>query len=214
MCDIGCGYGAPARLWADEYGASVTGFTVSQAQHAYAQRQPGEGTTPDIRLQDFLANDLPTASVDAAVAVESLTHMADPAGSMREVARVLRPGGRFAARVWMAASTPPDWARRHLLAPIRTEGRLSGLPTAAEVRRWADGVALTVEQLEDVTPSVRRTWTVLRRFVQALVTDPALLRFPLDATEAERVFARTLSRIWLAQHLGVLRYGWVVARRE
>jgi tocopherol O-methyltransferase len=115
----------------------------------------------------------------------------------------------------MAAPSPPDWARHHLLDPICTEGRLSGLPTATAVRNWAEGAGLTVERLDDVTPLVRRTWTVvLRRFVRALVTDPAVLRFLLDATEAERVFARTLPRIWLAQHLGVLRYGWLVASRQ
>ena len=215
VCDIGCGYGAPARLWAAEYGAAVTGFTVSSAQHAYAQRRSVEGPTPDIRLQDFLTNELPSESVDAAVAIESLTHMADPEGAVREAARVLRPGGRFVACVWMAPPSPPDWARRHLLDPICTEGRLSGLPRAAAVRGWAEGAGLTVERLDDVTPLVRRTWTVvLRRFARALVTDPAVLRFLLDATEAERVFARTLPRIWLAQHLGVLRYGWLVAARQ
>ena len=215
VCDIGCGYGAPARLWAAEYGASVTGFTVSEAQHAYAQRTFVEGPRPDIRLQDFLANDLPTASMDAAVAVESLTHMADPAGAVREAARVLRPGGRFVACVWMMAPAPPDWARRHLLDPICSEGRLLGLPTATAVRNWAEGAGLTVERLDDVTRFVRPTWTVvLRRFARALVTDPAVLQFLLDATETERVFARTLPRILLAQHLGVLRYGWLVAARQ
>ena len=215
VCDIGCGYGAPARLWADEYGASVTGFTVSEAQHAYAQRRAVKGPRPDIRLRDFLTNELPSESVDAAVAIESLTHMDDPAGAVREAARVLRPGGRFVACVWMAAPSPPDWACRHLLDPICTEGRLSGLPTAADVRDWVEGTELTVERLDDGTARVRRTWTVvLRRFARALVTDPAVLRFLLDATEAERVFARTLPRIWLAQHLDVLRYGWLVASRQ
>lgn len=215
VCDIGCGYGAPARLWATEYGASVIGFTVSAAQHAYAERQSVAGPRPELRLQDFLMNELPQASVDAAVAVESLTHMAHPGRAVREAARVLRPGGRFVACVWMAAPSPPGWVRRHLLNPICTEGRLSGLPTAAQVRAWVEGADLTVERLDNVTPLVRRTWTVVcRRFLRVLVTDPALVRFLLDATEAERVFARTLPRIWLAQHLGALRYGWLVASRQ
>jgi len=215
VCDIGCGYGAPARLWAAEYGASVTGFTVSKGQHAYAERRSVEGPSPDLRLRDFLDNELPSESVDSAVAVESLTHMEKPAAAVQEAARVLRPGGRLVACVWMAAPSPPGWARRFLLDPICTEGRLSGLPTAATVRGWAEGAGLTVERLDDVTARVRPTWTVvLRRFIHALFTDPAVLRFLLDAAEAERVFARTLPRIWLAQHLGVLRYGWLVASRQ
>jgi tocopherol O-methyltransferase len=214
VCDIGCGYGAPARLWAAEYGASVTGYTVSAAQHDYARRQPVRGPAPTYRLQDFLDNNRPAESADAAVAIESLTHIVDPPAAVREAARILRPGGRFVACVWMAAPNPPAWARRLLLNPIRADGRLSGLPTVRTLHRWATQAGLRVDRLDDVTPFVRPTWTVvLRRFVRALGSDPALWRLLLDAAESERVFARTLPRIWAAQRLGVLRYGWLVATR-
>jgi tocopherol O-methyltransferase len=215
VCDVGCGYGAPARLWAAEYGAEVTGFTVSQAQKAVAEQQLVAGPAPEYRLQDFLSNDDPDGAYDAVVAIESLTHIRDQPGTLREAARLLRPGGRLVACVWMAEPSPSSWRRRHLLAPIVEEGRLSGLPTAAELHDWTTAAGLTVERLDDVTPLVRRTWTVvLRRFLGALFTAPAVLRILLDASESERVFARTLPRIWLAQHLGVLRYGWLVATWE
>ena len=214
VCDIGCGYGAPARLWAAEYGASVTGFTVSPAQHAYARRQPVGGPQPTYLLRDFLDNGRPDGSADAAVAIESLTHIAHPAAAVREASRLLRPGGRFVACVWMAAPAPPAWARRWLLDPICENGRLSGLPTAQTVHRWATRAGLRVERLDDVTRAVRRTWSVvLRRVAWALATDPAARHLLFDRGESERVFARTLPRIWLAQHLGVLRYGWLVATK-
>jgi tocopherol O-methyltransferase len=192
----------------------VVGYTVSEVQRDYATRQSVKGPPPEYRLQDFRANDLPSGAVDAAVAVESLTHIQDPAAAVQEVGRILRPGGRFVACVWMAAPAPSDWARRHLLDPIRREGRLSELPTATTLSRWATEAGLSVERLDDVTSLVRRTWTiVLRRVAGAVLTDPATRRLLLDPTESERVFARTLPRIWLAQHLGVLRYGWLVARQ-
>lgn len=215
VCDVGCGYGAPARLLAREYGAEVTGFTVSEAQHAYAEAQAVEGPSPEYRLQDFLDNDLSDDAFEAVVAIESLTHIRDQPGLLRETARLLRPGGRLVACVWMADPAPSPWQRRHLLAPIVEEGRLSGLPTATDLHRWARAAGLTVERVDDVTTCVRRTWTVvIRRFLRALVTDPAVLRTLLDASESERVFAGTLPRIWLAQRVGALRYGWLVATRE
>lgn len=215
VCDVGCGYGAPARLWASEYGAEVTGFTVSAAQKAFAEQQSVDGPMPTYRLQDFLDNDQADDRFDAVVAIESLTHIRDQSGVLRETARLLRPGGRFVACVWMADSSPSAWQRRHLLDPIVEEGRLSGLPTAPDLHRWTTDAGLTVEKLDDVTPLVRWTWTVvIRRFVRALFTDPAVLRTLFDSSESERVFARTIPRIWLAQHLGVLRYGWLVATRE
>lgn len=215
VCDIGCGYGAPARLWAEAYGAHVTGYTVSEAQAAFARQQPVEGPEPEYRLQDFLENDLPGASVDAAVAIESLTHIRTPPDVFTEVARILRPGGWFVACVWIASQSTSHWGCRFLLDPIQEEGRLSSLPTEAQLRRWATRSGFTVERLDDVTPLVRKTWSVvLRRFLGALFTDPGVIRTLMDATESERVFARTIFRIWIAQKIGALRYGWLVATRD
>lgn len=214
VCDVGCGYGAPARLWAREYGAEVTGFTVSEAQKTFADRQSSEGPAPTYRLQDFLANDLPDRSFDAVVAIESLTHIRDQQAVLREAERLLDVGGRFVACVWMASSSPSPWQRRYLLDPIVDEGRLSGLPTATELNRWTRQAGLTVERLDDVTGLVRRTWSVvLRRALYALLTDSSVLSTLVDDSTPDRVFARTIFRIWLAQHIGTLRYGWVVARR-
>src|SRR6516165_5194994 len=36
VCDVGCGYGATARVLARDYGARVTALTISEAQHEYA----------------------------------------------------------------------------------------------------------------------------------------------------------------------------------
>ena len=45
VVDIGCGYGATARLLAEELGAEVTGMTISEAQHTIAvARCAGTGT--------------------------------------------------------------------------------------------------------------------------------------------------------------------------
>lgn len=215
VCDVGCGYGAPARLWAREYGAEVLGFTVSNSQFVYAQQQFTDGPTPMYRLQDFLANDLPDGSMDAVVAIESLTHIADQPEVFQEASRLLRPGGRVVMCVWMAPQSVPAWAHHSLLEPICEEGHLTGLPTAGDLHRWAIEGGLEVDRLDDVTSLVRRTWSiVLGRFGRALVTDPAVLATIRDPSVPESTFALALLRVWVAQHMGFLRYGWLVATAD
>ena len=36
VCDIGCGYGASARIFNQQYGAKVTGITISKKQYECA----------------------------------------------------------------------------------------------------------------------------------------------------------------------------------
>ncbi len=214
VCDVGSGYGAPARVFAEDYGAHVTAFTVSDAQHAYAESQIVEGPRPDYRLQDVRANDVPDASIDAVVLIESLSHIDGGSGVLHEAARMLRPGGRLVVCAWLAAEDPPGWARRWLLDPIRDEGRLAALPTASTLRTWTRNAGLTVERFDDVSRQVQRTWSVvIGRALRALATDRDVQRFLLDSSEPDRIFARTVLRLWLAYRIGALRYGWLVATR-
>jgi ubiquinone/menaquinone biosynthesis C-methylase UbiE len=97
VLDFGCGYGGKAaelahRLPSAKVIATDIGDKKMQKARAYAQSR-------GIRNVSFLAcgqAELPLAgeSVDAVVSHDVLEHVQDPAVSMRELHRVLRPGGR------------------------------------------------------------------------------------------------------------------------
>jgi cyclopropane-fatty-acyl-phospholipid synthase len=54
VLEIGCGWGALAECSAREFGATVTGVTLSSEQLAWAQeRLSGAGLVGDLRLQDY-----------------------------------------------------------------------------------------------------------------------------------------------------------------
>lgn len=214
--DIGCGYGATAHL-AAQRGARVTGLTLSEAQAQVARQRPAPAASaaPTVLVRDWLRNDLPGASFDAAWAIESTTHMPDRPRVFEEVARVLRPGGRFAMCVWMAGPAPRAWEVRHLLEPICREGRLAGLGTAAENFGWLRDAGLVVEREEDWSLAVAPTWGIItRRVARGLLTDARYRRYLRDSSHRDRAFVLTIPRLALAYQTGAIRYGLFVARTE
>ncbi len=213
VCDIGCGYGATARMLAAEYGAEVTGITVSPAQFHYAQTQAAPGVS--MVLGDWLHNPLEDAGFDAAIAIESSEHMPDIGEFFRQASRVLRPGGRLVVCSWLAHPRASATQRRLLLEPICREGRMSQIGTFAEYRRLFQQNGLTVEQEEDVSQAVKRTWPVCAaRFTGRLLRQPRYLRFLANRHRRNRVFALTIFRLWLAFETGAMRYGILTGTRQ
>ena len=71
MLEIGCGWGALAETAATEFGARVTGVTLSTEQLAFAQermRHSGVDATVDLRLQDY--RDIADGPFDAIASIE------------------------------------------------------------------------------------------------------------------------------------------------
>jgi SAM-dependent methyltransferase len=100
VLEIGCG-SAPCARWLRRAGAEVVGLDLSGGMLARAA-ELGRSTGVAVPLvqADAAALPLADASVDVVCsAYGGLPFVADADGVLREVARVLRPGGRFAASV-------------------------------------------------------------------------------------------------------------------
>lgn len=89
LLDVGCGGGAHALAFAAQ-GWSVTGVDVSGPQLELAR---GRGV--DVIQADAEALPFEDASFDAGVSMFTHTDVGDFAAVLREVARVVRPGGRL-----------------------------------------------------------------------------------------------------------------------
>jgi cyclopropane-fatty-acyl-phospholipid synthase len=95
VLEIGCGWGAVAEMAAREFGAQVTGITLSTEQLAEAQaRNAGFAGQVDLRLQDY--RDVDDAPFDAIVSIE----MFEAVGRawwptyFQALRRLLAPGAR------------------------------------------------------------------------------------------------------------------------
>lgn len=95
VVDLGSGTGLSTRLWADD-ADEVIGIEPNDEMRQVAEAS-SVGLT-NVRYQKGLsiATGLPDASVEIVTASQSL-HWMEPTGTFAEIARLLRPGGVFAA---------------------------------------------------------------------------------------------------------------------
>lgn len=95
ILDAGCGDGVYS-VAAAARGARVTGVDLAEDMLALArERSAAQGVKVDWRRGDVLSLPFPDASFDLAIAVTLLCLVADPRRAVRELARVLVPGGRL-----------------------------------------------------------------------------------------------------------------------
>ena len=98
-------------------------------------RQKWPGLAFEVGDAENLAE--PDQSCDAAVMNFGLHHLARPEAALRHIARVLKPGGRFAFTVW---APPADSAgHRIMLGALNAHGTMDvGLPDGPPLFRFAD----------------------------------------------------------------------------
>ncbi|MEI8153148.1 MAG: methyltransferase domain-containing protein [Hyphomicrobiales bacterium] len=98
--DIGCGNGAfTEAIMAHGAPAETVGIDPSEGQLAYARNRPG---AKGAQFRVAGAQELPFAdnSFDAATMALVISFVPDPLQAVREMARVVRPGGSIAAYMW------------------------------------------------------------------------------------------------------------------
>jgi SAM-dependent methyltransferase len=128
VLDVACGTGVLAREAARRVGhdGSVTGIDRNEGMLAVARRQ-----TPAIQWQNGVAEALPAASeaFDTVVCQFGLMFFDDRAAALKEMWRVLRPGGGLAVAVWDDLEHSPGYAAMVVLLD-----RLFGKRIADELR--------------------------------------------------------------------------------
>ncbi len=100
ILDIGTGTGWAARL-AARRGAHVTGIDIAREMLSAAE-ELSEGTAPRPDFQHASAESLPfkDAAFDGIISTYGVIFAEAPSRAIAEMARVLRPGGRFALATW------------------------------------------------------------------------------------------------------------------
>jgi len=104
VLDVACGTGLVALPAAEAVGPQghVTGIDISGEMLHAAQRSADERGLSNVSFARMDAEqlDLPDASFDVVTCALGLMYVPDPAEAVREMRRVLKPGGRMVIAVW------------------------------------------------------------------------------------------------------------------
>ncbi|OYT70484.1 MAG: 3-demethylubiquinone-9 3-O-methyltransferase [Chloracidobacterium sp. CP2_5A] len=165
VLDIGCGGGFLSNELA-RAGFAVIGLDQSVESLAVARAHDETGS---VRYEagDALALPYPDASFSAVCAMDFLEHVEDPAGAIREAARVLRPGGLFFASTfnrnwlsWLVVIKGVEWFVRNTPPNMHV---LRLFITPAEMERYCLTAGLKGAFFRGMRPRVDRAfWRLLR----------------------------------------------------
>ncbi|MBT2491842.1 class I SAM-dependent methyltransferase [Streptomyces sp. ISL-96] len=187
LLDVGCGWGSMAMHAAREYGAHVTGITISTAQAAYARKRiADEGLTDriEIRVQDY--RDVRDGPYDAISSIG----MAEHVGSARyreyadDLFALLKPGGRLLNHQ-IARRPEPNEEAYHVDEFIDSyvfpDGELAPL-------------GRTVGTLEEAGFEVRDVESIREHY--ALTLRQWVANLEANWSEAVRATSRGRARVW------------------
>jgi len=91
LLDVSCSTGIMSRRFATRFG-HVTGIDIDESAVEFARRQPSVGDV-DFEVMDALATTFADDTFDVVVCNQMYEHVPDAGRLMREIHRVLKPGG-------------------------------------------------------------------------------------------------------------------------
>lgn len=181
VLEIGCGNGIQALYINETFNpASLTGIDLIDANIIIANEELEASKATNVRfLKDDAQNltQIPSGSVDIVLNIESAFHYPDKSAFLKEIHRVLRPGGKFLIADILSTRRKHEgfmkiWGKQ-MVHNFWTKKRYDEEFLKSE---------LNVTHYEDITARVKKGWTLYRNWL------PEIKRRKLFQNVAFRVF--------------------------
>lgn len=189
VLDAACGTGVVARLVAPlvRPSGSVAGLDFDPAMVAVARE-----LAPDIDWQQGDLQSLPFADddFDLAICQQGLQFLPDRAAGLREMFRVLRPGGRMALGIWTELAKSPGQAALFgalgaMLGKDMSAPPPWSLAEATQVTKLVSAAGFT--DIEMTTKMLLAPYPSAREFIEIMIAGTSkLTRQALEQIPAER----------------------------
>jgi ubiquinone/menaquinone biosynthesis C-methylase UbiE len=156
ILEVGTGTGLHARWLLERTPVEYTGIDVSRDMLDLARlRLADHAERLRLTIGDAQRLPFPSRSFDAAFCTATLHHLGNPAAGIRELVRVVRPGGRIAA-------IEPNWKYPSVLVytAITPAERNTFRISPARLESWARAAGLEAVRVQRLlyTPPAPKTW--------------------------------------------------------
>jgi len=214
VLDCGCGIGGTTRHLAKKYpGAQLTGITLSPSQVRRATELASERgiSNAEFKVMNALAMDFPDNTFDLVWACESGEHMPDKKAYVKEMVRVLKPGGTLAIATWCqreeTPSTPFSSEEKEQLQFLYEEWAHPYFISKEEYGRICDSEGMDQVVAEDWVDTTLPSW---RHSIWVGVWSPwaVIIRGPRIWYKTIREIV-TLERMHRAFARGLMEYGMI-----
>ncbi|GAA0820993.1 SAM-dependent methyltransferase [Streptosporangium amethystogenes subsp. fukuiense] len=161
VLDLGCGTGKPAVRLARTTGARVVGISVSTedvAQATALAQAEGVADLVDFRVADAMDLPFEAGSFDAVLALGSIPHILDRTHVLKQVAQVLRPGGRLALTDAIKRGNEVDEMAVAILNEVLDAWRQASPVRASDYRRFGREAGLVIDEITDITEHTKYTY--------------------------------------------------------
>ncbi|MFC7385365.1 SAM-dependent methyltransferase [Sphaerisporangium rhizosphaerae] len=189
ILDLGCGRGRPAVRLARAADVEIIGISVSRRDiQVSTELARAEGLQHRVSFTHADAMDLPfpPASFDAVWALESLLHMPDRLRVLKNIATVLRPGGRLVL-CDVSGTTPTTTEAQEALQEVLRDWAVESLITPDEYATLIAEAGLELKQITDVGERTRyspaKVVDMMRKMIEAQGIAVDSVDLPMDVWE-------------------------------